>query len=270
MKHFLFILCVMFPLVTDAQTGYEIFKIQGDVIIRRQGSAQWESVTPFMGVEINDTIKLSKGSSVTILEKDSRRLFASSEMGSFTLSSRLHKAERNEETVFNTLNKKIVRLLKKENKSHKPYVSNAAASRGDGQMPEYDLYDSVCADIIQYGLRGTGSNCEDVYVRKINMDDSTFGITVKNESENLLFFNMLVFKDDKLQTCFRIEDMDLIPLPSNTTLNLTPFPLYDNGDKYIFFALETNLYLKLLEYSLNNISEIKPMNVRGLKIKVLF
>lgn len=273
MKRFFAVVCVFLPLlvVAQTQTNYEIFKIEGSVSLHRKGINSWENPSPLMGVSIYDTISLAKGGSISILEKNTGRIFISTEIGSMSVGERLKKSEQNNGRLFKTLNNKIIKSLRKENKSHKPYVANAATSRGDtpSQTVNYDLYDSVSASILQYGVQGNGYNFNDIIVTKEILDNGTFGIKVKNNCNRLLFFNLMRVHGNDIQQCFYLDNMDLIPLPSGKDLDLTPFTLYDNGERYIFFALETNLYLEILKEYFKNPANLQAPNVRGLKIIIL-
>ena len=261
MKRFFIIICIMFPLSAIAQKNYQIKNTQGNVALCHVNEKTWVEAKTLTYVALDDIISFKENSSVTLLEKNTGRVFLSTEPGKVSVKKRLLNAEKSAQSLFAALNSELKKSVMNPNTTH-PYVSMAAVTRSSGcdTCPVHtDLYDSVYTNIIDFLQERINVGSSDIIVEKTFDQQGTFAITIKNNSDKLLYFNVVHITDGHPAICYYFDDMDFIPLQSGDTVDLTSFPLILGHGQYTLIASEINLSVERL----NKVFEGKPITSSG-------
>lgn len=265
MKRTLAILfCIIVSHLSFAQQKYEIYNIQGDVQIKRANETSWSKATVFTAVAPQDLIGLKKGSSICILETGSNRLFTSSEAGSLSLKRRLDKAHKNEQTLFSALNSELKKAIRKNKDDYKPLPSYSASANGVraiGRRNKNSVYDSVYVCILHY-IQNTAFTAEnDINAEKHLNVDSTFYLTIQNNTGKTLFCNLLHIKDGTVSLCFHFDNNGFIPLPTGHSADLSAFTFIPDQGQYILIASEKSLSAESLQEAIDSNKELPPLEL---------
>lgn len=248
MKRFLIAICFMFPMLATAQQNYQIKSIQGEVSLCHVNEKTWVKAKALTYVNLEDILNVNKGGSVTLLEKSTGRVFVSTETGKVSVQDRLVNAEKNAKSLSSALNSEFGKS-EKQQKGSRPYVSMAAVTRGkcDTCPIQTDLYDSVYTSILNLLQKEMNNDISDIIIEKTFVPEGTFSITIKNNSDRLLYFNAVHVTDGHPSICYYFDNMDFIPLQPSASVDLTSFPLIQNRGQYILIASEINLSVELIE-----------------------
>lgn len=270
MKHFLIAICFMFPMLATAQQNYQIKSIHGEVSLRHVNEKTWKKAKALTYVNLEDILNVNKGGGVTLLEKSTGRVFVSTETGKVSVQDRLVNAEKKAQSLYSSLNSELMKSAKQQKGGH-PYVSIAAVTRGncDTCPAQMDLYDSVYTSILNFFKDEKNAELSDIIVEKTFVPECAFSITIKNNSDKLLYFNAVHIMDGRPAICYDIDDIDFIPLQPRASVHLTSFPLFQDQGQYILIASEINLSIELLEATFESEPILTSCELECIKFKRL-
>lgn len=267
MKRLLFALCVLCPLVMEAQYNYEIYRINGDVTLRRAKETLWINADVLVEVSLNDVVNVNKGGEVSIVEKSTGRIFSSKEIGAFTVKERLQNAENAAQNLFSALNKELVNSVRKQKSSNNKYESYAASANSvrGGIDGTYSVYDTLYANIVQCAGEEKCAECSDITLVIDTLSDNAFTISVGNGGEKDLYCSLVLVAEGWVSLCYYFREMDFIPLTAGTILDLSPFPLIRNEGAYVFVVSERDLSVDYLETVFEGERILQPCELKGVR-----
>lgn len=290
MKRLLIVLCMVLPMLASAQQNYQIKNVVGDVTLRHNNETNWVKVKALMYVDLDDILNVKKGGSVTIVEKSTGRVFVTKKAGKVSVQNRLVDVENNAQGVFAALNSNVRKSVKKHGCDNRQYGSVGAVTRGCDTCPiPVDIYDSVYAGILYFANSSQSVNeANGIVVEKTYVPEGTLSLTLKNTSDKLLYCNVVLVSElynkktnmfraksnyektpmetnKKVSICYYFDDMDFIPLEPGDKVDLTSFPLVNNG-QYLLIASEVNLSSKLLETTFEGKPYLQPFELKNIKI----
>lgn len=254
MKRILIVMFACIPFMLDAQQIYLVTKFDGDVKWRSANSEddRFYNIESFTTVSSNDLIDIRKSGSVYIADKKSGIEYVSTETGILSVEKRIKKSNDKSKKKFARQNKGLYGALK-QNQHKKPDLAYGASKRETNTIT-YNIYDTVYASLIQCLDKQTETLINGIEVEKVLLDNGRFTFVVKNNTDNVFFFNVAHFSDNMLNICFLYEDFDLIPLYPGQIVDMSSCSLNGNDGKYVFFATEIDMSPKLLSF----IFEVKP------------
>ena len=88
------VLCFMMALQPGkVQSRYSVFKYSGDVSVCKEKSSTWSGVSKRMSVDPSDVCRVFKGGSLSILDKETSRIFTFDEEGIIDVKALIEKSE---------------------------------------------------------------------------------------------------------------------------------------------------------------------------------
>ena len=267
MKRLLIVLCIVFSMIANAQQNYQIKNVVGDVTLRHTSDANWVKAIALMYVDLDDILNVKKGSSVTIVEKNTGRVFVTKKAGKGSVQNRLVDVENNAQGVFAALNSKVRESIKKRGNNNRHYGSVGVVTRGCDTCPiPVDIYDSVYASILYFANSSQSVNeTNGIIVEKTYAPEGTLSLTLKNTSDKLLYCNVIKITDGQPAIGYYFDEMDFIPLEPGDKVDLTSFPLIDDG-QYLLIASEVNLSAELLETTFEGKPYLQPCKLQSMKL----
>lgn len=268
MKRLLIVLCIVFPMLANAQQNYQIKSVIGEVTLRHTNKTSWIKANALVYVDLDDILNVKKGGNVTIVEKSTGRVFVSAKTGKISVQNRLIDAEKNAQSVFSSLNSKVRESVKKHGNDTRHYGSIGVVTRGCDTCPiTVDIYDSVYANILYFSnTYQSDYEINGIEVEKIYVPEGTLSITLKNTSDKPYFCNVVNITDGQPSICYYFEDMDFIPLESGDRVDLTSFPLNKDDSQYLLIVSENNLSVELLQATFDGKHHLQPCELKNVRV----
>lgn len=258
MKRLLIVLITALPFVMCAQGNYEITNIRGNVTLLRDGAKKWEKARVFMSVSLNDVLSVPSGGEVEIHERSTGRIDVSSKSGKVSVQNRILDARKARQSTFATMHGELMKKIKKQNQTSRPMVSYAAVSRGENDTIIADLYDSIYANILYIEQNNIHSERKEFTVEKIHLGENSFSVRTTNNSDRLLYFNIVRMEEANIEVCYYLDGWDFIPIPAGEMIDLSPFPLLNSSGKYLVIFSENNLSNELLDATFQGKPVLSP------------
>ena len=246
------VLCFMMALQPGkVQSRYSVFKYSGDVSVCKEKSSTWSGVSKRMSVNPRDVCRVLKGGSLSILDKETSRIFTFDEEGIIDVKALIEKAESASRNVTARLNNSLASELAKERRPLPTYSVLGATTRDNGdecaaQVRIPTMTDTVYSVLRQYADRvfaGRAVHSSDsITVEKEKVDEGEFCFVISNRTHSLLYFNILRLNHKTKAVSFSITPLESaaeIFIPGMMYLRLSQYPFahdQDNEYSYLFFA----------------------------------
>lgn len=246
------VLCFVMALQPgNVQSRYTIFKYSGDVSVSKEKSDVWSGVTKRMGVDPSDVCRVLKGGSLSILDKETSRIFTFDEEGIIDVKALIEKSEAASRNVTARLNSSLASELAKERRPLPTYSVLGATTRDNGdegfaQVRIPTMTDTVYSVLRQYAdsvFAGRAIHSSDsITVEKEMVDEGEFCFVISNRTHSLLYFNILRLNHKTKAISFSITPLESaaeIFIPGMMYLRLSQYPFahdQDNEYSYLFFA----------------------------------
>lgn len=246
------VLCFMMALQPGkVQSRYSVFKYSGDVSVCKEKSSTWSGVSKRMSVDPSDVCRVLKGGSLSILDKETSRIFTFDEEGIIDVKALIEKSEAASRNVTARLNSSLVSELAKERRPLPTYSVLGATTRDNGdegfaQVRIPTMTDTVYSVLRQYAdsvFAGRAIHSSDsITVEKEMVDEGEFCFMISNRTHSLLYFNILRLNHKTKAISFSITPLESaaeIFIPDMMYLRLSQYPFahdQDNEYSYLFFA----------------------------------
>lgn len=246
------VLCFMMALQPGkVQSRYSVFKYSGDVSVCKEKSSTWSSVSKRMSVDPSDVCRVLKGGSLSILDKETSRIFTFDEEGIIDVKALIEKSEAASRNVTARLNSSLASELAKERRPLPTYSVLGATTRDNGdegfaQVRIPTMTDTVYSVLRQYAdsvFAGRAIHSSDsITVEKEMVDEGEFCFMISNRTHSLLYFNILRLNHKTKAVSFSITPLESaaeIFIPGMMYLRLSQYPFahdQDNEYSYLFFA----------------------------------
>lgn len=246
------VLCFMMALQPGkVQSRYSVFKYSGDVSVCKEKSSTWSGVSKRMSVAPSDVCRVLKGGSLSILDKETSRIFTFDEEGIIDVKALIEKSEAASRNVTARLNSSLASELAKERRPLPTYSVLGATTRDNGdegfaQVRIPTMTDTVYSVLRQYAdsvFAGRAIHSSDsITVEKEMVDEGEFCFMISNRSHSLLYFNILRLNHKTKAVSFSITPLESaaeIFIPGMMYLRLSQYPFahdQDNEYSYLFFA----------------------------------
>lgn len=246
------VLCFMMALQPGkVQSRYSVFKYSGDVSVCKEKSSTWSGVSKRMSVDPSDVCRVLKGGSLSILDKETSRIFTFDEEGIIDVKALIEKSEAASRNVTARLNSSLASELAKERRSLPTYSVLGATTRDNGdegfaQVRIPTMTDTVYSVLRQYAdsvFAGRAIHSSDsITVEKEMVDEGEFCFMISNRTHSLLYFNILRLNHKTKAVSFSITPLESaaeIFIPGMMYLRLSQYPFahdQDNEYSYLFFA----------------------------------
>lgn len=247
---------VILSLVMAFQAGkstsrYSVFKFSGDVSVRKDRAGGWSDVTKRMSVSLGDVCRISKGGSMSILDKETNRIFTFDEEGILDVKTLIKSAETASRRITARLNDALSSELAKESRPVPKYSVLGATARDDGSESSDPAKITTLTDTVYYALRrcadslfaGQPVHSSDwLTVEKEDTGDGEFCFVISNRTHSMYYFNILRLNHKARSISFCItpfESAAEIFIPGMMYLRLSQYPFahdQDNEYSYLFFA----------------------------------
>ena len=246
------VLCFMMALQPGkVQSRYSVFKYSGDVSVCKEKSSTWSGVSKRMSVDPSDVCRVLKGGSLSILDKETSRIFTFDEEGIIDVKALIEKSEAASRNVTARLNSSLASELAKERRPLPTYSVLGATTRDNGdegfaQVRIPTMTDTVYSVLRQYAdsvFAGRAIHSSDsITVEKEMVDEGEFCFMISNRTHSLLYFNILRLNHKTKAISFSITPLESaaeIFIPDMMYLSLSQYPFahdQDNEYSYLFFA----------------------------------
>ena len=246
------VLCFMMALQPGkVQSRYSVFKYSGDVSVCKEKSSTWSGVSKRMSVDPSDVCRVLKGGSLSILDKETSRIFTFDEVGIIDVKALIEKSEAASRNVTARLNSSLASELAKERRPLPTYSVLGATTRDNGdegfaQVRIPTMTDTVYSVLRQYAdsvFAGRAIHSSDsITVEKEMVDEGEFCFMISNRTHSLLYFNILRLNHKTKAISFSITPLESaaeIFIPDMMYLRLSQYPFahdQDNEYSYLFFA----------------------------------
>ena len=246
------VLCFMMALQPGkVQSRYSVFKYSGDVSVCKEKSSTWSGVSKRMSVDPSDVCRVLKGGSLSILDKETSRIFTVDEEGIIDVKALIEKSEAASRNVTARLNSSLASELAKERRPLPTYSVLGATTRDNGdegfaQVRIPTMTDTVYSVLRQYAdsvFAGRAIHSSDsITVEKEMVDEGEFCFMISNRTHSLLYFNILRLNHKTKAISFSITPLESaaeIFIPDMMYLRLSQYPFahdQDNEYSYLFFA----------------------------------
>ena len=246
------VLCFMMALQPGkVQSRYSVFKYSGDVSVCKEKSSTWSGVSKRMSVDPSDVCRVLKGGSLSILDKETSRIFTFDEEGIIDVKALIEKSEAASRNVTARLNSSLASELAKERRPLPTYSVLGATTRDNGdegfaQVRIPTMTDTVYSVLRQYAdsvFAGRAIHSSDsITVEKEMVDEGEFCFMISNRTHSLLYFNILRLNHTTKAISFSITPLESaaeIFIPDMMYLRLSQYPFahdQDNEYSYLFFA----------------------------------
>lgn len=246
------VLCFMMTLQPGkVQSRYSVFKYSGDVSVCKEKSSTWSGVSKRMSVDPSDVCRVLKGGSLSILDKETSRIFTFDEEGIIDVKALIEKSEAASRNVTARLNSSLASELAKERRPLPTYSVLGATTRDNGdegfaQVRIPTMTDTVYSVLRQYAdsvFAGRAIHSSDsITVEKEMVDEGEFCFMISNRTHSLLYFNILRLNHKTKAVSFSITPLESaaeIFIPGMMYLRLSQYPFahdQDNEYSYLFFA----------------------------------
>ena len=246
------VLCFMMALQPGkVQSRYSVFKYSGDVSVCKEKSSTWSGVSKRMSVDPSDVCRVLKGGSLSILDKETSRIFTFDEEGIIDVKALIEKSEAASRNVTARLNSSLASELAKERRPLPTYSVLGATTRDNGdegfaQVRIPTMTDTVYSVLRQYAdsvFAGRAIHSSDsITVEKEMVDEGEFCFMISNRTHSLLYFNILRLNHKTKAISFSITPLESaaeIFIPDVMYLRLSQYPFahdQDNEYSYLFFA----------------------------------
>lgn len=246
------VLCFMMALQPGkVQSRYSVFKYLGDVSVCKEKSSTWSGVSKRMSVDPSDVCRVLKGGSLSILDKETSRIFTFDEEGIIDVKALIEKSEAASRNVTARLNSSLASELAKERRPLPTYSVLGATTRDNGdegfaQVRIPTMTDTVYSVLRQYAdsvFAGRAIHSSDsITVEKEMVDEGEFCFMISNRTHSLLYFNILRLNHKTKAISFSITPLESaaeIFIPDMMYLRLSQYPFahdQDNEYSYLFFA----------------------------------
>ena len=246
------VLCFMMALQPGkVQSRYSVFKYSGDVSVCKEKSSTWSGVSKRMSVDPSDVCRVLKGGSLSILDKETSRIFTFDEEGIIDVKALIEKSEAASRNVTARLNSSLASELAKERRPLPTYSVLGATTRDNGdegfaQVRIPTMTDTVYSVLRQYAdsvFAGRAIHSSDsITVEKEMVDEGEFCFMISNRTHSLLYFNILRLNHKTKAISFSITPLESaaeIFIPDMMYLRLSQYPFahdQDNEYSYLVFA----------------------------------
>lgn len=246
------VLCFMMALQPGkVQSRYSVFKYSGDVSVCKEKSSTWSGVSKRMSVDPSDVCRVLKGGSLSILDKETSRIFTFDEEGIIDVKALIEKSEAASRNATARLNSSLASELAKERRPLPTYSVLGATTRDNGdegfaQVRIPTMTDTVYSVLRQYAdsvFAGRAIHSSDsITVEKEMVDEGEFCFMISNRTHSLLYFNILRLNHKTKAVSFSITPLESaaeIFIPGMMYLRLSQYPFahdQDNEYSYLFFA----------------------------------
>ena len=233
------------------QSRYSVFNYSGDVSVCKEKSSTWSGVSKRMSVDPSDVCRVLKGGSLSILDKETSRIFTFDEEGIIDVKALIEKSEAASRNVTARLNSSLASELAKERRPLPTYSVLGATTRDNGdegfaQVRIPTMTDTVYSVLRQYAdsvFAGRAIHSSDsITVEKEMVDEGEFCFMISNRTHSLLYFNILRLNHKTKAISFSITPLESaaeIFIPDMMYLRLSQYPFahdQDNEYSYLFFA----------------------------------
>lgn len=271
------VLCFMMALQPGkVQSRYSVFKYSGDVSVCKEKSSTWSGVSKRMSVDPSDVCRVLKGGSLSILDKETSRIFTFDEEGIIDVKALIEKSEAASRNVTARLNSSLASELAKERRPLPTYSVLGATTRDNGdegfaQVRIPTMTDTVYSVLRQYAdsvFAGRAIHSSDsITVEKEMVDEGEFCFMISNRTHSLLYFNILRLNHKTKAISFSITPLESaaeIFIPDMMYLRLSQYPFAEDQDdeySYLFFATSALIDFQALNGMITDVA--RPLDLSG-------
>lgn len=271
------VLCFMMALQPGkVQSRYSVFKYSGDISVCKEKSSTWSGVSKRMSVDPSDVCRVLKGGSLSILDKETSRIFTFDEEGIIDVKALIEKSEAASRNVTARLNSSLASELAKERRPLPTYSVLGATTRDNGdegfaQVRIPTMTDTVYSVLRQYAdsvFAGRAIHSSDsITVEKEMVDEGEFCFMISNRTHSLLYFNILRLNHKTKAISFSITPLESaaeIFIPDRMYLKLPQYPFAEDQDdeySYLFFATSALIDFQALNGMITDVA--LPLDLSG-------
>lgn len=271
------VLCFMMALQPGkVQSRYSVFKYSGDVSVCKEKSSTWSGVSKRMSVNPSDVCRVLKGGSLSILDKETSRIFTFDEEGIIDVKALIERAEAASRNVTARLNSSLASELAKEHRPLPTYSVLGATTRDNGDEVAAPVRIPTMTDTVYFALRQYADSVfagrhihssDSIKVEKEMVDEGEFCFVISNRTHSLLYFNILRLNHKTRNITFCITPLESaaeIFIPDRMYLKLPQYPFAEDRDdeySYLFFATSALIDFQALNGMITDVA--LPLDLSG-------
>ncbi len=264
MKHFLVtVVAIIVTTLGLCAQSYSIYQVTGSVEIKPHNSESWNLAKKRDILSSYDMMKIPNGATVSLVNEETNIIIKDIKPGEYIIRDIAEASKKHSESLLKTLNKKLIKEIKKESEKNNHYLTYGATTRGLHDEPTY--CDSLYAAIYDYFKGDRKITNTDLELKEVPSEDGTFHFVISNNTDKTYFVNVLKEEEGKLSYCydFNFDGFDVLPLPAGHTADLAAWKfITETTDvKYHIIGTKRPYNTSVLKYDLYNL--FKPI-VQGL------
>lgn len=232
----------IFPLVVlltffcssgDVMARYYVHKVSGQVSVVKEGA--YVPMERGRQVNLNDKVRVGDRSSVSIVDKNTNRVYVGGEAGLTSVANIIMSARKQSESISRLVYNQAVASIKDDGR---PSISLGATSRGDesGKSTTQLLYSSLA------GLKDCRKieHSSSISLSRIKNGDEWF-FRVDNKGSELLYFGIIRLKDGKPEQVLevgRFDGVSVLAVEAGASVELSQFTFVSTRKRvsYLLFA----------------------------------
>lgn len=212
--------------ISSYAARYAIYKIEGEVLIKRENTDSWENAFRRDIVEIKDILKIAQSSAVTIINLDSGQLFNSADIGEIQVYKLISKAKAKSANLTSLMCKELVSEMKNYTSGNND-LRVGAVYRGESDMLDLDILASQCMEDKTLSLETVE-------------EDGTVYFILRNVSNTPKYANVIrVALDGSRYVCFEFKpgsDCEGLLIPPGVTVGLPQYRFLSDKSTYKAFS----------------------------------
>lgn len=238
---------------------YRVYSIEGKV--EKRAADGWHILGRTDNVTSDDVIRISRASTLRILDKGKKQIYTFSQKGEAKLQSLVNKAKEEN----SSLTGKIIAEAKRNTSAEKSHKSLGAAHRDMDDENLEAIYAAVVASL------RSGEGCGELIVEKVKAEEGLMYLKCTNNSDEGLFVNILIPEDDSQKWRPLIDSREYMAgifINAGETLAFPHLLLTDDGTGMTAVAFPIDFDIEELADMLEN--RLEPLETEVKDVSVYF
>lgn len=235
-----------FFLNSHAQNSkYQSFRVTGKVEYKHNG--KWRDLSSRVNLDKYDSLRIFRGSSLQILDKESNRVYKSNSAIRTRVKDFIENSNSNSKASLKRLNDAFLDRMKSSvgnSEDHSSVGTAMGASFRNSPIGE-SFEDSICSTIIYYANLACSSDStfeSNTLVANKVSDEDTYFLKIENQSSCSLCFNIISINVEDMSCQLLLspgyqDKMPYIVLDAESTVTLDQFVFTRNDEVLLVIAL---------------------------------
>ena len=242
------LLCLLTLIVQPllAQKYLVIYRLNGDVQLRRVNATEWTRAARRDALEWADLLHIPADGNVRILDLRDSSFYQLGPSGAITVRQQIEAAKKQADNITGRLNEEILADLKDQRAGTPGYSVKGVSYRGEAA-------DDTFIRELAAALLAHAEGDAPLSYEMVNEDDGGFHFILHNRSSAPLFVNVLRRSPGKINVCFETSTArnKFILIPGGKSLELSAYSFLAGAGQFTVFGTEKPVDSRALLRALN-------------------